>query len=188
MNEEKGWVGGGGGGKQTVQRQSLIISHEQTDAQRVSKQWLPPRPASLINMYWETWCCMTRSIDLVTSGHLSRLSPLPAFPLHSLLPGSGAEWVTEKVLMLHKHCSAIARTLVCNQHCLVTNPKHSTIQTAMKKVKSMTAICICTSTAEKTDFNYSLFMRITAVKIQDIFLIMSGCLKKAQKLEHSVCF
>jgi len=37
--------------------------------------------------------------------------------------------------MLFKRCSATAKTLVCYQHTvLVTNPKHSTIQAAVKKI------------------------------------------------------
>lgn len=35
----------------------------------------------------------------------------------------GAEWEKEKALMLCNHYSAIAKTLVCHQHCFKLQPK-----------------------------------------------------------------
>lgn len=44
-----------------------------------------------------------------------------------------AEWQSEnqKDLVLYKHCSAVAKTLVCDQHSSVTNPEHGTISAAV---------------------------------------------------------
>lgn len=71
-------------------------------------------------------------------------SAAPAASPHNLLPtpcllAAAAEWGKEKALTLGKGCAAIAKTLVCCQHCPATNPKHSTTAAATKKVSSIPA-------------------------------------------------
>lgn len=55
---------------------------------------------------------------------------VPRLKLHILneLASSGKK----KILILCKCCSTIVKTLVCYQHHLLTNPKHSAIQGATK--------------------------------------------------------
>lgn len=71
-------------------------------------------------------------------------SAAPAASPHNLLPtpcllAAVAEWGKERALTLGKGCAAIAKTLVCCQHCPATNPKHSTTAAATKKVSSIPA-------------------------------------------------
>lgn len=52
------------------------------------------------------------SLWISYSGHLPSQTVVPT----SCSLGVGQSELTEKVLMLLKHCEATARTLVCNQH------------------------------------------------------------------------
>lgn len=63
-------------------------------------------------------------------------------PPHILLTPQPAGWegqFGEKALTLCKHPSAAAKMLVCYQHCLATNEKHSTTWAVMRKVNSIMA-------------------------------------------------
>lgn len=51
------------------------------------------------------------------------------FWLH-LLPAK-RQSETQKDLVLYKHCSAVPKTLICDQHSSVTNPEHGTISAAV---------------------------------------------------------
>ena len=64
-------------------------------------------------------------------------SCVPSQPLAYLQP-IGLCWgggVGEITLMLFEYNSAVAKTLVCYQHHIVTNPKHSIIWAAVRKLR-----------------------------------------------------
>ena len=64
-------------------------------------------------------------------------SPTSSHPQPSSFWGAGG--VGETALMLCEHCLAVAKALVCYQHVLATNTKHSTMRTAVGKVDSIPA-------------------------------------------------
>lgn len=84
-------------------------------------------------------CHMAQNIHLISWGQLSQLCPYSTScspPSYLLGAQSGKK---KSALTLCVHCSAIAKTSVCYQHCLVANPKHSTILAAVNKVNSIQA-------------------------------------------------
>jgi len=111
MSKEKTW----GVSKWSNGYVSPSLTNILKPSQFLSNGYLPDQPPS-INFYCWVWHCIAWRISLVTLSQLARLSPLPASSLHSLFPGRETKWVTAKTLMLHKHYSALARLLVCNQH------------------------------------------------------------------------
>ena len=64
------------------------------------------------------------------------VSPPTFLCTHSLLAGR-AVWEAENVLTLCKHSSAATKTPDVIDTFLVTNPKHGTLQAAVRKIKSM---------------------------------------------------
>lgn len=73
---------------------------------------------------------------LASSGHLSWLCAFPTFcaPPANLL---GYRVGKEKSLMPDKHCSAIAKTLVCYQCCFSHKSKWQQYGPAMRKINSV---------------------------------------------------
>jgi len=100
-----------------------ITHYQLTGAQPVPEQWQPwptffPCPILLM--------CMTSYVMGCPFGQLGSAAlsvPLPSFwGTLSLLAGRAAG-EAEKALKLCKHCSAIAKTPLCYQHCFRHKPK-----------------------------------------------------------------
>lgn len=69
---------------------------------------------------------------------VSFVSSAPSQPLVHKPPNCGEERETKVALMLCKHCSATAKTLLCGMSIvLVTDLKHTTIPAATKKINSL---------------------------------------------------
>ena len=76
---------------------------------------MPPPPLLLLSFTVYCWAHyhMVKNIPLVSLGQLSWLCP---FPTSCPPPGLWSR-VGETVLMLWEHCSALAKSSVCYQHC-----------------------------------------------------------------------
>lgn len=117
-----------------MQRQSLTTSQQHTDAQPVSKQRLFWKN-SLPQFYCWAWCYIARNISLVNSGQLSSLCPLPT-TCPPLVYSLG--WQRKK----QRKPSASAAQQYLKRDCiinivLITNPKHTTLPAAVKKMNSL---------------------------------------------------
>lgn len=121
-----------------MQKHSPTTSHRQTNAQPVSQKLLLPCPSP--SCCWVWWCVVWDTLSLVSGAHLSQLCSLPlCLVLTTPRLLAGVEWEPEKVLMLCKHWSAVAKVLLCCQHCFITNTKHCTIWAATKKINFIPA-------------------------------------------------
>lgn len=89
------------------QRQSLTISHKQTDAQPPSEEWLLWDTPSYSGFHSWAWFYMVSNVPLVIWGQLCPLSCVPSQPLAHLFGGE-AEQDIEKSLRMCRHCLAIA--------------------------------------------------------------------------------
>lgn len=87
---------------------AAINSHEETTAQPASKQQL----------LWNGSPCTSLLLSTVLYGmeYLTALGQLSSRASSQTPCLLGAEWGREKALMLHKHWSAVAETLVHYQH------------------------------------------------------------------------
>lgn len=100
-----------------------ITTHKQTNVQPVSEQWplwtdYPPILSLSMTLYGMEY--LFGQLGLAVPS----VSPSRLLPTSSLL-AVGAEWETEKDLMLCKYCSTIAEPLVCYQYCFIqSKTKH----------------------------------------------------------------
>jgi len=94
-----------------------LMQADQSPACLQATSTLVGKTPLVFSEYGVMWCW---NISLVSLGQLSQLCTLCTLPTScSSLPllTAGAEWETEKALMLCKHCWATAKTLVYYQHC-----------------------------------------------------------------------
>lgn len=131
LRSEGKWKKKGEKKPQTINAKTLIHSPRPTDRPMPSQS---PRNCFPLLLLGVMMCPVGHPVFGV---HLSQLCSLPPWLVlitPRLLVGVEAEWEPEKVLMLYKHWSAIAKILVYYQHCFITSTKHSTIWAAVKKM------------------------------------------------------
>lgn len=126
-----------------MQRRSFTTSHKQTDVYPVSEQRLPPQgslsilpPLSLVCLAcFAKHGIICHRISLGYAWISCTIGCVPSQLLAHPWPAHYVwqSWEKGKALILHKYCSATAQTMVLLT-LLVTNPKHSTIQPAVKKL------------------------------------------------------
>lgn len=103
-----------------MQRPSRTTSHQQTDAQPLSEQWLLWKTISLTPvLLLSTALHGTGEVSVASSGRPSRLCPLPA---SCLLCGEGRGG-NEKALSLCEHCSAMGKAPACFGQASKTQPR-----------------------------------------------------------------
>lgn len=124
--------------KPQVTMSYLVCWFNVSDSEVLNKVKTPFSCSFAPNSYCWAWLHVAWDIPFVTLSQPAWLYHLPiswAPATYSLRGKSGEK---EKNWMFCKHYSAIAKTLVCYQHCFsYKNLKHSTIWTATKKINSV---------------------------------------------------
>lgn len=106
-------------------------AHKQSNAQPVSKQQAPCKRTPLSPSVSIALCCKVWAIPLATFGQLFQLCRFPAsFPSTAFLKcgGKTKSW-------LCKQCSATDERWYVISSVLVSDPKQSSIQAAVKKLE-----------------------------------------------------
>lgn len=108
-------------------------------SQFLRNRWLTCLNPFFIPSYPWSWCF----ISIFNSSNFPVCIPPSLLCTPDAFTG-GVQWETGRDLVLCKHISAT--TLVCDHHCLATNPKHSITPPALQKINSISARqCNCYS-------------------------------------------